>query len=98
MDTEQKNQVLSSLTRLLAANQARIIEVNQQDISACGDIDPSMLDRLKVDEKKVEGSNKAMNIKVGTVEVRAVEGNVSTGTVISKTLELENNMKLGEGL
>ena len=80
---------------------ARIIGFADNDVVINIGRNHGMVKDIKLnvyDEKKVEGSNKAMNIKVGTVEVRAVEGNVSTGTVISKTLELENNMKLGEGL
>ena len=80
---------------------ARIIGFADNDVVINIGRNHGMVKDIKLnvyDEKKVEGSNKAMNIKVGTIEVRAVEGNVSTGTVISKTLELENNMKLGEGL
>ena len=47
-------------------------------------------------EKKVEGSNATINTKAGTIEAKDVEENVSTGTVLSKTVELEKNMKVGE--
>ncbi|WP_019539063.1 glutamate-5-semialdehyde dehydrogenase [Proteiniphilum acetatigenes] len=55
MKNEQKNNVLLSLAQLLELNREKIMKVNEADISAFPDMDDSMLDRLKVDEKKING-------------------------------------------
>ena len=50
-----RNEVLNTLARLLEENTQKIIDINQQDFSAYLGDDQAMLDRLKVDEKKVLG-------------------------------------------
>lgn len=55
MKNEQKNKVLSSLAQLLALNKRKITEANEADMRAFPDMDASMVDRLRVDEKKIEG-------------------------------------------
>lgn len=55
MTTQQKNEVLDTLAQLLSGNKQAIIEANQQDIALCVNIDSSLLDRLKVDEAKIDG-------------------------------------------
>ena len=55
ISTKTKNAVLSSLADQLAGNEIRIIGANQQDVEAYEGTDESMLDRLKVDSKKVAG-------------------------------------------
>lgn len=57
-----KNKVLTSLAALLKKNAGKIIEANRQDILACKYPDPALLDRLKVDEKKVKGMILALNM------------------------------------
>ena len=54
MENGLKNKTLATLAELLRKNKSGIIAINQQDIANCGDIDASLMDRLKVDEKKVE--------------------------------------------
>ncbi|RNC64371.1 glutamate-5-semialdehyde dehydrogenase [Proteiniphilum sp. X52] len=55
MKNEQKNDVLLSLGQLLELNRENIMKANEADISAYPGMDDSMLDRLKVDEKKIDG-------------------------------------------
>ena len=52
---EQKNNTLRDLADLISANKQEIIRQNQKDIAQATDIDDTLLDRLKVDEKKVDG-------------------------------------------
>ncbi|CAN5491508.1 glutamate-5-semialdehyde dehydrogenase [soil metagenome] len=54
MNAKTRNDILESLARLLAENKAEIIAANLLDLDACPPDDPVILDRLKVDEKKVE--------------------------------------------
>jgi glutamate-5-semialdehyde dehydrogenase len=49
----KKNEVLTELAALIAQNEARIIAANHQDVEAYKGDDESMLDRLRVDAKKV---------------------------------------------
>ncbi len=53
--TGKKNKVLTTLAELIEKNKSQIIEANRQDVSNYRGEDESMLDRLKVDEKKVQG-------------------------------------------
>ncbi len=53
--TELKNEVLTTLVQLLVTHQDQIISANQKDIAAYQGGDESMLDRLKVNDKKVQG-------------------------------------------
>ncbi|SDK23355.1 glutamate-5-semialdehyde dehydrogenase [Catalinimonas alkaloidigena] len=50
-----KNQILRDLARLIAEHQDDIIQQNQLDLERAGDLDPTLVDRLKVNEKKVAG-------------------------------------------
>lgn len=50
-----KNKVLTSLAGLLNNHKEAIMEANRFDMLAFPDMDDSMRDRLKVDEKKIEG-------------------------------------------
>jgi glutamate-5-semialdehyde dehydrogenase len=50
-----KNKVLTSLAGLLKNHKVAIMEANRSDMLAFPDMDESMRDRLKVDEKKIEG-------------------------------------------
>jgi glutamate-5-semialdehyde dehydrogenase len=54
MNANQRNNVLNSLARLLAENKSDIVAANTLDISACPPDDPVILDRLGIDETKVE--------------------------------------------
>ncbi|MEN8139569.1 MAG: glutamate-5-semialdehyde dehydrogenase, partial [Bacteroidota bacterium] len=55
MTTQTKNEILKSLAELILANKQEIIAENKKDIASVPDLDASLLDRLKVDEKKVDG-------------------------------------------
>jgi glutamate-5-semialdehyde dehydrogenase len=53
--TQTKNAVLKDLAALIIANKQEIIAQNKIDLEQAGDIDPTLIDRLKVDDKKVDG-------------------------------------------
>ncbi|MFT6747339.1 MAG: glutamate-5-semialdehyde dehydrogenase, partial [Glaciecola sp.] len=53
--TETKNNTLKDLAALIRANKQEIIAQNKIDLEQAGDIDPTLIDRLKVDKKKVDG-------------------------------------------
>ena len=55
VQTSKKNRVLTSLADLLRQNRAQIIEANLQDMVDYPEMDEAMKDRLKVDEKKIDG-------------------------------------------
>lgn len=55
MEHQQKNSVLSALSQLIRQYRLEIIEANSNDIGAFPDMDDAMMDRLKVDDKKIEG-------------------------------------------
>lgn len=53
--TDQKNQVLASMIRLLDENRAQLIATNALDLEAYRGGEQAMYDRLVIDEKKVAG-------------------------------------------
>jgi glutamate-5-semialdehyde dehydrogenase len=53
--TEIKNKTLQDLAELIAANKEVIIAANTKDLELAGNIDPTLIDRLKVNSKKVDG-------------------------------------------
>lgn len=55
MKNEQKNNVLSSLAKLLLLNRKEIIAANEADMRVSPGMDDAMRDRLRVDEKKIDG-------------------------------------------
>ena len=55
INTLKKNKTLSDLAELISKNKLEIIEQNHTDLEQAGALDPTLIDRLKVDEKKVEG-------------------------------------------
>ena len=55
MNTAQKNNTLQALANLILQHKEEIISRNKKDIADCGNLDASLLDRLKVDAKKVDG-------------------------------------------
>ena len=55
MNLQIKNSVLNDLSVLLEQNRKKIIAANQLDIKSFPDMDESMMDRLKVDNKKIDG-------------------------------------------
>lgn len=57
---KNKNKVLRDLAALIAANTDEIIKRNKQDLEAAKDLDATLYDRLKVDERKVAGMIKSI--------------------------------------
>src|SRR5689334_22684621 len=55
LSSEVKNKTLNDLADLLKKNKSEIIQQNQIDLSQGGNLDATLIDRLKVDEKKVDG-------------------------------------------
>ena len=55
LNIEQRNGVLTSMTKLIAANQEAILATNQIDLKSYSGDDISMRDRLKVDQSKIDG-------------------------------------------
>ncbi|HCC85591.1 MAG TPA: glutamate-5-semialdehyde dehydrogenase [Porphyromonadaceae bacterium] len=60
MDRMQKNSVLRTLSELLRLQKEAILEANRSDMLAFPDMDEAMRDRLKVDDRKIEGMMQAL--------------------------------------
>src|SRR5262245_33976155 len=54
MNVRTRNGVLNSLARILAENKSEIIAANKGDLEVCPPDDPVIIDRLKVNEPKVD--------------------------------------------
>ena len=54
MNSNSRNNILESLARLLDENRSGIVEANRLDVAACPPDDAVILDRLKVNEAKVD--------------------------------------------
>jgi glutamate-5-semialdehyde dehydrogenase len=67
MDSESRNNVLALLARLLDTEREAILAANRLDIAACTADDQVIVDRLRVDQKKIE----AMIASVESVAVAA---------------------------
>ncbi|MFY0624762.1 MAG: glutamate-5-semialdehyde dehydrogenase [Reichenbachiella sp.] len=65
LSTAQKDQVLKDLASLIADHQEDIIAENQKDLEQTDGLDPTLIDRLKVDEKKVAGMVSAIEEVIG---------------------------------
>lgn len=50
-----KNKILKDLASLILDRKAEIINANQKDLANADGLDPTLVDRLKVDDKKVDG-------------------------------------------
>ncbi len=83
----KKNRVLETLAELLLKNKQNIIDANKKDISASSNIDESMLDRLKVDEKKVLGMVESIN---QTIKLKDPEGEILFSFQHDNGLKIEN--------
>ena len=55
MDSDIKNNVLFTLAALLETNRGKITEANKADVRTFPNMDASMRDRLKVDDRKIDG-------------------------------------------
>ena len=85
LSTEKKDQVLKDLAAMVSNHSSEIIEANKLDLEKAGGLDLTLVDRLKVDEKKVNGMVSAIE------EVIALSD--PQGTVLS-TYEHPNGMKV----
>ena len=54
-DSNTKNKTLSDLAALISKHKFEIIQQNKIDLDNAGNLDPTLIDRLKVNEKKVDG-------------------------------------------
>ena len=55
LSNEEKNRVLARMAELLEEERAKIIRINEEDVERYAGDDISMLDRLKVNDAKVDG-------------------------------------------
>jgi glutamate-5-semialdehyde dehydrogenase len=55
LDSNIKNKTLSDLATLILKHKSEIIQQNKIDLDSAGNLDPTLIDRLKVDQKKVDG-------------------------------------------
>jgi glutamate-5-semialdehyde dehydrogenase len=85
--TRQKDKVLATLAALLAQNQQVIIKANQEDVAKYNGQDESMLDRLKVGEKKVQGMISAVQ---QAMALKDPEGKVLYAFEPENGLRIEN--------
>ncbi len=75
MNANKRNAILTSLARLLQDHKSAIIAANQLDVADCPPDDAVILDRLKVDDAKVDSM-------IGSVE-SVIAANDPVGRVIS---------------
>jgi glutamate-5-semialdehyde dehydrogenase len=61
MTTEIKNSVLARMASLLTAHKAELMAANEADLSSAPKDDPTIIDRLKIDDKKIEGMIQSLN-------------------------------------
>lgn len=65
LSTQTKNAVLNDLAILIADHATEIIAANKQDLEKASDLDHTLVDRLKVDEKKVKGMVASVHEVIG---------------------------------
>lgn len=85
VSTSLKNKTLRDLATLLQEHQHELIQQNQRDLQLAGALDPTLIDRLKVNEKKIKGMIAAIE------EVIALED--PQGAILS-TYNHPNGMKV----
>ncbi len=61
MQTDIKNKTLFDLAELISKNKSEIIRQNKIDLAGTDNLDPTLFDRLKVDEKEVEAMIASIN-------------------------------------
>lgn len=61
MQTDIKNKTLSDLATLISKHKFEIIHQNKMDLNSSDELDPTLVDRLKVDEKKVDAMVASIN-------------------------------------
>ena len=87
MNKLPKNDILTSLARLLAENKSGVIGANARDLTACPPDDAVILDRLKADGAKVE---KMIASVRSVIELPDPEGKVISSHTRSDGLRFEN--------
>jgi glutamate-5-semialdehyde dehydrogenase len=85
VSTSLKNKTLHDLATLIDQHKATLITHNKRDLEQAANLDPTLIDRLKVDEKKIKGMIAAIE------EVIALED--PQGAVLS-TYNHPNGMKV----
>jgi glutamate-5-semialdehyde dehydrogenase len=85
LNTTIKNNVLTSMTRILDENREALLKANKKDLDAFNKEDQAMFDRLILNDQKIDGMIKAIN------EVKAQEDPVNQ-IISDKTLE--NGLKV----
>lgn len=65
LDSNTKNKTLRDLALLISEHKAEIIRQNQVDLDHAANLDPTLVDRLKVNEKKVDGMMAAIEEVIG---------------------------------
>lgn len=87
MNAEQRNLVLTSLAESLDKSREAILEANREDLAACLPDDIVIYDRLKVDDKKIDGMIASLNkLRATTDKV----GEVITSHTREDGLKIEN--------
>ncbi|QXP64186.1 glutamate-5-semialdehyde dehydrogenase [Polaribacter sp. HaHaR_3_91] len=85
LETTIKNNVLTSMTKILDKNREALLKANKRDLDAFNKEDQAMFDRLILNDQKIDGMIKAIN------EVKAQEDPVNQ---IISDITLENGLKV----
>ncbi|MGB3773662.1 MAG: glutamate-5-semialdehyde dehydrogenase, partial [Leeuwenhoekiella sp.] len=80
LNTDKKNNVLTSMINIIDVNRKDLLEANQKDLNAFDRDDQALYDRLVVDESKIDGMIKALK------EVREQEDPVNQ-EISNRTLD-----------
>ena len=87
MTANLRNSVLESLARLLAENKTGVAEANRLDVAACPPDDAVILDRLKVDDAKVDKMIAAVR---SVIEASDPVGKIVSSHTRADGLRIEN--------
>ena len=85
LETTIKNNVLTSMTKILDENREALLKANKKDLEAFNKEDQAMFDRLILNDQKIDGMIKAIN------DVKAQEDPVNQ---IISDITLENGLKV----
>lgn len=69
MNTLTKNIVLTTLANLIDSNRYAILEANKADVDLCAHDDTSLLDRLKVDDRKITNMISGLQQAIGIDDI-----------------------------
>ncbi len=87
MSATLRNSILGSLARLLAENKSGVVEANKLDVAACPADDAVILDRLKVDDAKVDKMIAAVR---SVIDARDLVGQAISAQTRADGLRIEN--------